>query len=739
MARGIIIFLSVLLIPSLAYADPVTIVVAVASAAAAGAGGLILGSAVAFSWAAFGVSLAISALSYVISPKGKGGGYSFDSVKATGSAQQFRQAVTERQLIYGEVRTSGPIVYVTSTDGNKNLHMFIALASHECQEIGEIIVDDVSITADMIAADGLVNAGRYINLMRIRKHLGSDSQISDSYANANIPDWSSNHRLQGIAYIYISLQWNRDIYPNGIPNFSAWVKGRKIFDTRSDTTYWTPNIPLFIRDYLTDTRYGVKAEITSINDDDVDSSANIADEYVLTSSLAISISSVDTTNDILTLSGDVCQFVFGDKVQLTSGTIGGLSSATDYYVTPYQRQGTVRIKLSTSYANALAGTFVNLTSGTTGQLTKIAEPRYHGGGIVKCNVEPASNISEMVLSMAGTVNYSGGKWKILAGSYRTPTVYLDEGDLAGGISVTTKISKQDRFNRIQGVYSAFINSGNTADYPLVKNDIYAADDGEVILKTRDFAFIQRPAMAQRVAKSEMERMRQEISFMAQFKLTAFKVGIADNFYFTFDRYGWGAKVFECVNWKLSVSGTAPVIEMTCREMATSVYDWVAGEETQVDPAPNSTLPNIFDVLQPTSLAVYPVAIETSGTPDTYKFNFVWTPPPDEYVTSGGQFEVQFKESSEADYRPSYFVDGEQTFTDINQVRPVISYDARVRSVNVFGVRSAWASLTGFTVGSPSGVTDREDYGLFSESVTSSLDYGLFSDTVTTSEDYGAFV
>lgn len=737
MARGIVLLL-ILFLPSAAYAMP-PVAVAVASAAFAGFSGVIAGTAVAFSWASFGLSLAISALSMAFTPKPKKPTGSYTDIKGQGSTQQFRQAVTEREMVYGEVRKSGPMVFAGTTDSNRYLHLIIVLASHECKEIGECIVDDYSITDDMMDAGGNVNTGRYSGYIRIKKHLGESGQAADNDAVSEIPEWTTSHKLSGCAYVYVRLKWSQDKFPSGIPNFSFWVKGKKIYDPRDTSTVWQPSIPLFVRDYLSDTTIGLGVNSAYIDDDTIETAANESDEYVTTSNLDKGITAVDTSTDILTLAGTVLEFTWGDKVRLTAGTIGGLSSGTDYYVAPYQRQTTPRTKLASSYANLVAGTYINLTSGTSGTLTKIAEPRYHGGGIVKSGNEPSQDISEIIPSMAGTVTYSGGKWRVYAGTYRVPTVYFDEDDLAGPIQVVTKVSKQDRFNRISGIYSSFLNNGNPSNYPLVKNDYYAEQDGEIIQKTRDFAFTQRPHTAMRLAKAELERSRQEISFSAPFKLTAFKALIADNVYFSFDRYGWENKIFEVTNWQLTSDGTRPVINMTLREMASTVYDWVNGEETSVDPAPNTTLPSVFDVSAPTSLAVYPVEVDTAGADTTYKFNFVWTAPDDGYVVQGGKFEIQFRESSETSYRPSYFVDGEQTFTDIYQVKPATSYDARVRAINVYGVRSQWAALEGFTVAAPEGTTDRADYGLFSETVTDNLDYGLFSDSVGASEDYGSFV
>ena len=42
---------------------------------------------------------------------------------------------------------------------------------------------------------------------------------------------TSNHRFRGIAYVYIRLEFDEDIYPNGIPNISALVKGKKVLES----------------------------------------------------------------------------------------------------------------------------------------------------------------------------------------------------------------------------------------------------------------------------------------------------------------------------------------------------------------------------------------------------------------------------------------------------------------------------------------------------------------------------
>lgn len=716
-----------------------TAVVAVVSAVASSAVASAASSALVGAFLSAAVSVTFNFISGALSKPSKPDIGSFASIKSTGATQQFRQSVTERRIVYGEQRVSGPIVFPRVTDDNKYLHFVIVLASHEVEEIGEVIIDEESITDDMLDGDGTVNSGRYDGFVRIKKHLGAPDQAADADLVSEVPEWTSAHRLRNNAYVYVRYEWDRDKFPTGIPNLSAWVKGKKCYDPRDTVTKWTPNIGLITRDYLTDTRLGLRVDSGFIDDTQSQATANTCDEFVTTANIDVNFTEVDTTNDLITLSGDRLQYQTGDRIQVQSGTIGGLSAATNYYVIVYQRKDTPRIKVASSLENAIAGTAVSLTSGTTGTLRKNAEPRYYGGGVLKTSSERGANIEEIISGMAGQCVYSGGTWSILAGEYQTPTLYYDENDIVGNVKVSTRVSKADRFNRVQGVYISPLNDGNSADYPIVKNDTYATQDGEEIKTNLDLGFTQRPHTAQRIAKIALERMRQEIIIETTFMLTGMKLRVGDNFYFSFDRYGWSNKVFEVIDWTLSSLDDAPVVIVKARENASAVYDWNSGEETAVDPAPNTTLSNPFDVAPPTGLSVNPIEIRTASGDFTYEFELSWTPPVNPFVTSGGYYEIQFKRSVETVWKTSFRAEDEDTEITVKQVQPATNYDVRIRAVNYLGVRSAYQQLLGFNTSSPSGATINLDYRLISGTVTETDDFGLVTETPPDVLDFGDLV
>ena len=116
-------------------------------------------------------------------------------------------------------------------------------------------------------------------LIFVKKHLGHEDQWADADLISAVEEWTGEHRLRGIAYIYVRLKWDQTVWATGIPNIKAIVKGRKVYDPRTGQTAWSDNWALCLRDYLT-ADFGVGATASEIDDDLVIAAANLADETV---------------------------------------------------------------------------------------------------------------------------------------------------------------------------------------------------------------------------------------------------------------------------------------------------------------------------------------------------------------------------------------------------------------------------------------------------------------------------
>jgi hypothetical protein len=203
---------------------------------------------------------AIGLALYALSAKGKGisGGY---QVTANGSA-------LDHQIIYGRTKVAGARVFDHTTGTNNvDLHRVLVFAGHEIDAFEEIYINGYKVTswgtgsgdtgegnvATIDDGEGNTADTRYSGKVEVYKHLGADNQTVDTVLKANIGDtsiWGDNHRLRGLAYLYVKFTYDADTFRNGVPEVKALIRGKKLYDPRTDSRSWSDNPALCIRDYL---------------------------------------------------------------------------------------------------------------------------------------------------------------------------------------------------------------------------------------------------------------------------------------------------------------------------------------------------------------------------------------------------------------------------------------------------------------------------------------------------------
>lgn len=179
-----------------------------------------------------------------------------------------RSSVANRQIIYGRAKVSGPLVFAASSADNNTLHLVVALAGHEIDAVEAIYLNDE-----------LSTDAKFTGYVTTAAHLGVADQVADADLVTAGLGWTADHRLRGIAYLYVKLTYSRDVFPRGIPNISAVVRGKKLYDPRTATTVWSQNLALAVRDYLAGT-YGLSSTDAEIDDTALIAAANICDETV---------------------------------------------------------------------------------------------------------------------------------------------------------------------------------------------------------------------------------------------------------------------------------------------------------------------------------------------------------------------------------------------------------------------------------------------------------------------------
>jgi hypothetical protein len=619
---------------------PVATTLAVVGAVA---GGIIAGAGIATIAINAGIalvgSLVLGAVSKALQKKPKGGeggsgGGGASALEVRDRTVTIRQPVAPRRVIYGIARVGGTFVFMgTSPQGgnaNGRLNLVIAIAGHEVAEIGDIYFDDTLVPLSASGAGYVASSGRYLtvngSLVYIEKFLGAEGQTASAALASLGIGWTTNHRLRGVAYLYVQLQYDADVFANGVPNITAIVRGKKCFDPRrsghsaSDPTTWEwhDNPAICFADYLTDTKFGRGATYADeISEADLIEAANVCDEAV-------------TIND-------------------------GASPAN-------------------------------------------TEARFTCNGSFTTDQSPKEIMDDLLTAMVGSAVLIGGKWYIQAGAYKTPTIELDEDDLRGGIKTRNLVPGRESFNAIKGTFISPLNLWQPDDFPAITSDTFEDEDGgERKFKDISLAWTITPGMAQRIAKIDLFRARQPLTTVWPCKLTAWRLKPGDTVMLSNTSYGWSQKPFEVVAVDLVEDNNGYLgVDLTMRETDPSIYDWETSEEQEYDPAPNTDLPNPFDVGSPSNLAAESgedQLLELGEGSILSRILFSWDAVADVFVR---EYEVEIKKSSESTWAP-YQVVRRATSIYVAPVEDGETYDLRVRAVNELNVRGGFATLTGHTV------------------------------------------
>lgn len=558
-----------------------------------------------------------------------------------------RLASDPTRIIYGKTRVGGTVIFVETTGStNETLFQVVAIAGHEITAVDEILANDESL---VLANQGTFFTTTYKNsatALEFAVFTGTDTQPANAILSGTD---AATYQFKGIAALVSKVTFNQDVFPQGVPNITAIVRGKKVFDPRNTTTAFSDNAALCIRDYLTDTTFGLGVTSDELDEASFISAANICDQLL--------------------------------ELKDTSPVV--------------------------------------------------SEKRYTINGAFSSSFAPGDVIARMLTACGGKLSYSGGRWTLRVAAYSEPTFTITDDILVGGIQLQANLPKRDIFNAIKGTFSDPTVLFQPTSFPAIQSSTFEAEDGEKIFRDVDFPFTTSSATCQRLAKIELLKARQQISIVVTCNLKAFSVQPGDSVYFTFERYGFDEKVFEVISWEFGVvdsdTGPTPTVTLLLRETAPEIYDWLTSEETVIDYAPNTNLPDPFNINAPTDLTITEVNIIVSDGTTQIGLLLQWNAPLSSFVTN---YEVEYRRaagfiddgliSSVTTSTSSYGLITQATTTTIDfgsiasdpiaadpsfntvvvtgtqftiaPIIPNIQYTVRVRAINSLGIRSEYISL-----------------------------------------------
>ncbi|EOX2922790.1 DUF1983 domain-containing protein [Providencia stuartii] len=182
--------------------------------------------------------------------------------------QMLRSSKAPETIIVGKTVCSGLLFFAEEEKGdqteNERLFMALAIAAHKVDHIGQIWLND-----DLISEFGDKADYEFHN----------SRTDCDPYMLKNAPSWKEDMIGDGLAWLRLTLKYDAEKFPYGVPNVKVEVWGKQIYDPRTGKTVWSNNGALVILDYY---RSYLNVPDSDIDFDAFKVAADLCDEPVMT-------------------------------------------------------------------------------------------------------------------------------------------------------------------------------------------------------------------------------------------------------------------------------------------------------------------------------------------------------------------------------------------------------------------------------------------------------------------------
>ncbi|MCT8229780.1 phage tail tip protein J-related protein [Proteus terrae] len=178
--------------------------------------------------------------------------------------QMLRSSSAPETVIIGKTVISGLLFFAEEENGeqdeNEKITLALALAGHPIEKIGKIWLGD-----DLMETFG----------DKASWELHNDREDVDPFMLKNCPSWKEDMIGRGLAWLRVTLTFDQEKFPYGLPNVKCEVWGKHLFDPRTGQTVWSNNGALVILDYY---RHYLKVPDTDIDFDSFKQAADLCDE-----------------------------------------------------------------------------------------------------------------------------------------------------------------------------------------------------------------------------------------------------------------------------------------------------------------------------------------------------------------------------------------------------------------------------------------------------------------------------
>ena len=493
-----------------------------------------------------------TAISYLIAPKPKAPRQSSnDEVKGILVNKDANN--NPIPVVYGQRQVGLTRVYVESS-GVDNQYLYIAGILCEgggagIESIDEIYVDDKLVTWSGALTDGTL---RTVNssdtnfykdgtsLISVQGFYGLDNQSASSLLQEQA-NWTTNHKLSGLAYLAIRLKWNQDAF-SGIPEIRVTLKGKKIYDPRADSTKggsgsqredtastWTysKNSSLILLDYLRNARYGK----------------------------GLPNSAFETNYDSFKTSANTCE------TQVTPYTSG---ASINLFETHAVLDSEKRVLDNVRELLVPMRAIFNYTQG---KYKVIIE----GTGSSQLLLTKDNVVSEVKLQGES----KSEKYNRVVGTFTNPSKDYQSDTVSYPPYDDSALAVEDRFATM-----------------------LSADNDTLLEKSFDMIHVTSPYQAEEICENILKRSRNCLKAEVTITSEGLNLAIGDIVTATYDTAGFSAKPFRVMSLSINADST---VNLGLEEHQDNFYTWES--KSQVPTINDTVLPNPFSVSAPASVTL----------------------------------------------------------------------------------------------------------------------------------------
>ena len=473
--------------------------------------------------------------------------------------------------VYTSTNSTGVVpnfVYQNTTGSNQNYTLTVSSANVTATAYIRLAVCNFQVSDKYknLISFYTVNGGATDEWLEFLGHDVGGIEGSNAFKTVDGGEWNNTHTMSGIAHMYVRVKHDTATLKGTPPNIACEIKGKKTFDPRDSSTVWNDNPALMIRDYLISTDYGCNVSTSELDDDSIKAAANRCDNNTVLTWGAGTIyddnGKVAWTPTASYIADKFLPFHVGEGVYFQVPTGHFLKSQL------------VTIASLSTDRKGFTSTFAwpNGESSLTDKVVfQTLVKRYKANGLADTANNRKNNLEYMLTSCAGKLAYSGGKFILYAGEYRSGTLTIDEGDMIGPISITTKPSASSIFNSVKGFYNERNEDYVAKDYPpYINAAAVTADDDRVNYIDLPLRYTTNQKHAERLASIAVLRHRLFKTVTVECNMSAFRHQVGDTIILNYARAGISNETYEIIDYQLTL-GEKPSIALTLQEIASTVY------------------------------------------------------------------------------------------------------------------------------------------------------------------------